>query len=366
MDLALSDDQIEFQRAARRFAADRLGTEGPLGERAWRDIATLGWLGLALPVAAGGSGASMMDVAVIFEEIGRAAASPLVFDTAVLAPAVLNALDEPWAADALTALVGGDTKVAVLVANETDLPGDQSVGMRHDTATDTVSGSAASVRDAVDVDRYLVIAPAAGQVVVAMVDARADGIVVRERQGFAPHHHMVAFENVVAQGIARLSPDRGDVERVRRAILDVIPIQCAYQVGSCQRVYEMSVDYSRERVQFGKPIGTFQRVQDHIIELINGTDSARWVTNHAIWLVDSQASGDEREMAVHVAKAVTARAHVDACTSAHEVHAGIGADLQYGLARHTFASRTLYAGLGDPAWHRRQIARRFQTIEAVT
>jgi hypothetical protein len=60
--------------------------------------------------------------------------------------------------------------------------------------------------------------------------------------------------------------------------------------------------------------------------------------------------------AIHVAKAATAEGHYQACTSSHEVHAGIGADLQYGLAVHTFASRTLYSYLGDPAWHRRQLA----------
>jgi len=118
----------------------------------------------------------------------------------------------------------------------------------------------------------------------------------------------------------------------------------------------MSVAYSGERMQFGKAIGTFQRVQDHIIDLINATESARWATHYAVWRTDAaDSSAHDIATAVHVAKSVTATSHVDACTSAHEVHAGIGVDLQYPLPRHTHASRSLYSYLGDPRWHRRRL-----------
>jgi alkylation response protein AidB-like acyl-CoA dehydrogenase len=75
-----------------------------------------------------------------------------------------------------------------------------------------------------------------------------------------------------------------------------------------------------------------------------------------VWNTDNDAStAHEVAAAVHVAKSTTATAHVDACTAAHEVHAGIGVDLQYHLARHTHASRSLYSYLGDPRWHRRRL-----------
>ena len=63
--------------------------------------------------------------------------------------------------------------------------------------------------------------------------------------------------------------------------LTSIPLLCAFQVGGSQQVYEMSVDYSRTRIQFGTPIGRFQRVQDHIINLVNELDAARWTTYEA-------------------------------------------------------------------------------------
>ena len=140
---------------------------------------------------------------------------------------------------------------------------------------------------------------------------------------------------------------------MEQAVAAAIPLLCAYQVGGSQQVYEMSVDYSRTRIQFGTPIGRFQRVQDHIINLVNELDSARWTTYEALWKLDS-----EREAAdsIHLAKTVSSAAYYNACNHAHEVHAGVGSTTEYGLTLHTTASRTLYQFLGDPKFHRRRLA----------
>ena len=117
----------------------------------------------------------------------------------------------------------------------------------------------------------------------------------------------------------------------------------------------MTVRYSRERVQFGKAIGTFQRVQDHVIVLANAMDSARWATAYALSKLDGDPTVTPRE-AIHVAKSATADGHTTACHAAHEVHAGIGSDVSYPLAVHTYRSRSSFAYLGDPAWHRARLA----------
>jgi alkylation response protein AidB-like acyl-CoA dehydrogenase len=132
-----------------------------------------------------------------------------------------------------------------------------------------------------------------------------------------------------------------------------LPVLCAYQVGSCQAVFERSVEYSQTRIQFGVPIGRFQRVQDHIIRLVNHLDAARWTTYEALCKLDS---GRPATASVHLAKAVTAEAHLEACNAAHEVHAGIGSAHEYGLTPHTQLSRTLFTYLGEPKWHKRRMA----------
>jgi alkylation response protein AidB-like acyl-CoA dehydrogenase len=112
----------------------------------------------------------------------------------------------------------------------------------------------------------------------------------------------------------------------------------------------MSVEYSRTRRQFGTPIGRFQRVQDHIIGIVNHLDAARWTTFEALWKLDS---GRLADTSVHMAKAVSSEAYMQACNGAHEVHAGLGVMREYGLTLHTRMSRTLYHMLGDPLHHRR-------------
>jgi alkylation response protein AidB-like acyl-CoA dehydrogenase len=94
-------------------------------------------------------------------------------------------------------------------------------------------------------------------------------------------------------------------------------------------------------------------VQDHIIRLVNHVDAARWTTAEALWKLDSgRAAAD----AVHLAKAVSSEGYLEACNAAHEVHAGQGSLTEYGLAAHTQMSRTLFAYLGDPRWHKRRMA----------
>jgi alkylation response protein AidB-like acyl-CoA dehydrogenase len=101
------------------------------------------------------------------------------------------------------------------------------------------------------------------------------------------------------------------------------------------------------------PIGRFQRVQDHVINLVNQLDAARWTAYEALWKLDT---GRPAADSIHLAKAVGSEAYLQACNYAHEVHAGVGSMTEYGLTLHTTASRTLYHYLGDPRYHRRRLA----------
>jgi alkylation response protein AidB-like acyl-CoA dehydrogenase len=184
------------------------------------------------------------------------------------------------------------------------------------------------------------------------VDAADDSVTTRELPGFAPGQFEVEFHDAPVTGTPVLLGETWLAE-LSDAVVRALPVLCAFQVGSCQAVLDMTVAYSGDRVAFGKPIGTFQRVQDHVIEIVNALDSARWTTYHALWRCDT---GDDATAACHVAKAVTSEAHANACTHSHEVHAGIGTDLQYGLAVHTHLARTLYGYYGDPYWHRQRLA----------
>jgi len=141
-------------------------------------------------------------------------------------------------------------------------------------------------------------------------------------------------------------------DALERTMLAVTPVLCAYKVGGCRTVFDMSVNYARERTQFGQIIGRFQRVQDHIIHIVNYLDAARWTTYEALWKLDS---GADAAASIHVAKSVASESYMRACDFAHEVHAGIGVVREYGLTLHTKMSRSLYHCLGAPKVHRKRL-----------
>jgi alkylation response protein AidB-like acyl-CoA dehydrogenase len=185
------------------------------------------------------------------------------------------------------------------------------------------------------------------------VDARARGVTTRRLPGFVSWQCEVSFDNVAVPASALLGEAQRGWTALSRALERALPLLCAYIVGACQAVYEKSVAYTQARVQFGVPIGRFQRVQDHVIRLVNHLDSARWTTWEALWKLDT---GRPATASVHMAKAVASEAYLDVCNAAHEVHAGMGVLVEYGLVAHTQMSRTLFHYLGEPRWHKRQMA----------
>jgi alkylation response protein AidB-like acyl-CoA dehydrogenase len=115
---------------------------------------------------------------------------------------------------------------------------------------------------------------------------------------------------------------------------------------------DMSVDYSNTRQQFGTPIGRFQRVQDHIVRLLNALDAARWSTYEAAWAIEASRNGVARS---YLAGSTGSDSYIEAANAAHEVHAAIGSDPMYGLTLYTRISRSTYEVLGNPSWQRRQM-----------
>jgi alkylation response protein AidB-like acyl-CoA dehydrogenase len=372
MDLSLTTEQHDLQQSVRRFVRDEITVERLVAEsqadvgfdaKAWRKMAELGWLSMAIPEDQGGIGASLTDVAVLFEELGRGPVAGPLFESGVLAPHILLALGPAeMSAEVLGLIANGDVMLTVALSEHPlfpTVPSSTDVVLTGGAGARRLQGRALFVREAMGASHFLVVAPtdASGdRLACAMVPATDPGVTVSRLPGFSPRQFAVTFDAVAVPdaSVVDIAPDR--VRAVADAVLRSVPVICAYQVGSCGSVYEMTVEYSRQRVQFGKPIGTFQRVQDHVIDLANNMDSARWTTYFALNRLDSQGNGELPRAEIHTAKAVTAEGHYRACTSAHEVHAGIGSDLQYGLAVHTFASRSLYPYMGDPAWHRRQLA----------
>jgi alkylation response protein AidB-like acyl-CoA dehydrogenase len=366
MDLSLNDTQELIQNAARDFVRGSCSRDALLQvdrdpsrvmDVIWPQMVELGWNGMAIPESYGGSANSMTDVAVLFEELGTGPVPGPLFSSAVLCTRILlEAADERTKAAWLPRIASGE-RVFALALTEASY-GWQEHGIRMEAKPHQreflLSGVKVFVHDALYATDLLVIArnTDGNGTSLFRVDAQAKGISVRALEGFLSGMCEVAFENVrVSEGDLIGTPGAA-WNSLERAIEAAVPVLCAYKVGGCRQVLDLSVNYARERTQFGQVIGRFQRVQDHVIHIVNYLDAARWTTYEALWQIDS---GTDAAASVHVAKSVASESYVRACDFAHEVHAGIGVMREYGLTLHTKMSRSLYHCLGAPKEHRKKL-----------
>jgi alkylation response protein AidB-like acyl-CoA dehydrogenase len=368
MDLSLNDTQQLIQDSARDFvrgACDRdvllkLDREPAARmEGLWRQMSELGWAGMAIPEQYGGTGNSMTDVAVLFEELGTGPVPGPLFSSAVLcARILLEASNEVTKKAWLPRIASGERVFALALTEAQYGWSADSIRFkaRNEGADFLLTGAKVFVHDAQYATDLLVAAHVEGGAGISLfrVDAKSRGVAIRPLDGFLTGMSEVTCQNVRVSG-GDLIGWAGDAwNALERALLAAIPVLCAYQVGGCKKVFDMSVTYARERTQFGQIIGRFQRVQDHVIHIVNYLDAARWTTYEALWKLDS---GADAAASIHVAKSVASESYMRACDFAHEVHAGIGVVREYGLTLHTRMSRSLYHCLGAPTLHRKYLER---------
>lgn len=366
MDLALSDTQQLIQDSARDFvrgacARDVLlkldGNPAAMMDGLWRQMSELGWTGMAIPEQYGGTGNALTDVAVLFEELGTGPVPGPLFSSAVLcARILLEAAGESAKKAWLPRIASGERVFALALTEGQYGWSADSVRLKARNAGRDflLTGTKAFVHDASSASDLLVAARIEGGAGVSLfrIDARAPGVAIRTLDGFLTGISEVTFDNARVSGGDLIGVADAAWDALDRAMLAAIPVLCAYQVGGCKTVFEMSTTYARERTQFGQVIGRFQRVQDHVIQIVNYLDSARWTTYEALWKLDS---GADAAASIHVAKSVASESYLRACDFAHEVHAGIGVVREYGLTLHTRMSRSLYHCLGAPALHRKRL-----------
>ena len=368
MDLSLNDTQLLIQDSVRDFVRGACGRDALLKldrepaamrDGLWRQMSELGWTGMAIPESYGGTGNSLTDVAVLFEELGTGPVPGPLFSSAVLcARILLEAAAESTRQCWLPRIASGERVFALALTEAQYGWSADSIRLEATQVGNDfrLAGAKLFVHDAQYASDLLVAARVEGGAGVSLfrVDAAARGVGIRALDGFLTGLSEVTFDSVRVSGDDLIGTAGSAWDALERAMLAALPVLCAYKVGGCKAVFDMSTSYARERTQFGQVIGRFQRVQDHVIHIVNYLDAARWTTYEALWKLDS---GADAAASVHVAKSVASESYMRACDFAHEVHAGIGVMREYGLTLHTRMSRSLYHCLGAPALHRQRLER---------
>jgi len=352
MDLTLTAEQEMLVEAARRFLArawsladTRAAERDPRGFRpdVWRAMAGLGWQGMALPAASGGGGLGFVETILVLEEMGRALLPSPFLPTAVLCGPLILALGSEAQRRWLPRIAAGEM-VATLALVE---PGWRDPWGTPALAADgggRLTGRKLFVPFAPDADLLLVAA--AGPSLIALERGAAGVAATRlATLGGDPVYEVVLDG---AQGEPLGAPG-GAGPALARALDRGAVATLAYMVGAAERALEMTVDHASTRVQFGRPIGSFQAVAHRCADMRTDLDALRHLVYQAAWRL-------EAPLAVSAALAYGSEALRRIFMHAHQVHGAIGFSTEHDL--HLFTRRAKAAELqwGSPARHHERVA----------
>lgn len=372
MDLSLTPAQTMLKNTARDFLSHEcplLGfvraldeSESGFSPELWGRMVELGWVGMALPTEYGGSGNSFTDVAVLFEELGYyCISSPLHSSVLLAGLAILEAGSPEQKRELLPAIANG-SRILAFAFTEPKYgwsPGFVNLRATPQNGGYALNGTKLFVPDVHVADQVLVVARTAHwtetDLTLFLVDKGTPGLSSRILTGWTGEKlNEVKFNNVFVPTSNVIGPVDGAWAPLRRVFDRATAVLCAYMVGGMQRIFEMSNEYSQNRIHFGVPIGVFQRVQDYVIDILNNTEAARWTAYEALWKLD-KGHPDASE-AVSMAKAVASEGYPLSSQDAHHVHAGTGGDKDYGLYLYTKIAKSLHSYLGDPSYHKHRVA----------
>lgn len=370
MDLGLTEPQEMLKKMARDFLTtecpkklvrDMEEDEKGFSEQLWSSMAELGWQGLPFPEEVGGGGGSFLDLAVLLEEMGRACLPSPFFPTVVLAGlALLDAGTDEQKKNFLPQIAEG--KAIISVALTEPAGGYQASNITMSATRDqgdfVLNGTKLFVQDAHVSDWMLVAARTSGEgeegITLFLVDSKSPGVSISTMASLAKDKQCeVVFKDVRVPTANVL----GEVDKGWKVVAGMLRraaiAKSVEMVGGAQQVLEMTVDYAKERVQFDKPIGTFQAIQHHCSNMALDVDSTRLLVYQAAWKMDE---GMPCDLDASFAKAWASDAYKRVCTLGHQVHGAIGFTLDHDMQLYSRRCKVAESAYGDSDFHREAIA----------
>jgi alkylation response protein AidB-like acyl-CoA dehydrogenase len=357
VDFELSDEQAMLRTTSRGLLADRapirahLDQDEDVDPALWRLAGDLGWTGLVLPEEHGGAGQGLVEAALVAEELGRAAARGPFMPAALVGRALARGGSPRLRAEVLPALAEGEAWATWAFAEP-----------RSPWTLDGVYASAHTEGDAVVLEGVKTAVQDAGGARWLLVTARHDGVptsflVDRDAPGVTVRRQRVldltrAFYEVRLDGV-RVPLDRrldGGPADVRQLLDDASILLAAEILGVLGRLLEMTVEYVKTRVQFGRPLGTFQAVKHKCATMAMLVHGIRAATGYAAMTADANTVDAAR--AACVAASYSSAATGDVAGEALQLHGGIGFTWDHDL--HLYLRRAEVDGVlyGDAAIHR--------------
>ncbi|HEX4289139.1 MAG TPA: acyl-CoA dehydrogenase family protein [Trebonia sp.] len=368
MNFAFTPEHRELRDSLRRFFASkspmaevRRLADSPDGydPLVWKQMAQqLGLQGLAIPEEYGGSGFTAVEFGIVFEEMGRALHGGPFFATVGLAAQVLLALDDDDAKARWLPSIADGSLIATLAVTEAG----GEWGVQHVRASATpagqgwlVDGTKMFVPDGRIADLLLVAARVGDELGVFAVDPAQPGVVRTALSGLDLTRRLARVEFAGATA-RRIGPDSGgDAAPALSRALDMASVALASeQAGAAERCLEMAVEYAKTRVQFGRPIGSFQAIKHKCADMLVEVESAK---SAAYYAARSAAdSAGELPVAAALANAYCSDAFFRIAAESIQVHGGVGYTWEHDAHLYLRRAKSSQLLFGDPAHHRARLA----------
>jgi alkylation response protein AidB-like acyl-CoA dehydrogenase len=374
MDFGFNADQEMLRATARKFFENectsdfvraRMAEDGGFTEEFWTKLAEQGWLGLVYPEAYGGAGLGFVDLTVLMEEMGRAVMPGPFFSTVLLGGlTLLEAGSDAQKKEWLTKIAEGLARVT-LAWTEPSARWDAAGVTTTAKATGsgfTLSGTKLFVPDAHVAHALVVVARTAESqnpedgISLFLVPTDATGVSVTLLPTMDQTRKLceVKLDDVAVPAAAMLGTRGGGWTPLTRVVQRATVALCAEMCGGAQKVLDMTTEYAKIRIAFGKPIGSYQGVKHKAADMLVDVENAKSLTYYAAWAVDENVP--EAALAASMAKAYTSDAFRKVAGAGIQLHGGIGFTWEHDLHLYFKRAKASEFTFGDSTYHREKVA----------
>lgn len=357
MQTTFTADQETFRETVVRFLQDKsqptdvrrlMETESGFDPAVWQQLTgEVGLTATHIPEAFGGFGFGMVELGIVAEAMGRYLYCGPFFASSVMAGfAVLLAGTESARSSLLPEIAAGST-IAALVLDDLNRP--ERIGSAITATAGSLSGAAGLVLDAGNADRLIVIARDEDGLGLYGLVAAAPGVSIAPVQALDPTRKLsqVTFDAAAAERIGSVT------EEALQAIWDHICVALAHEmIGGAEHLLETTIEYTKVRYQFGRPIGSFQGLKHRAADLLLEVECAKAATRHAAFCL---AAGEGEAYAASMAKAMASDAYLLAAKEAIQMRGGIGFTWEEDTHLWFKRAKSSEVFMGTPAVHRERM-----------
>jgi len=371
MDFGLSEHQNILKKSARDFLArecpkklvrEMFDDEKGYPPQLWKRIADLGWVGMVFPEEYDGGGGDFLDLTVLLEEMGRACLPGPFLSTVIAGMIILEAGNENQKRKLLPKIAAGESIVTLAITESSALYTPEGINATAiaEEQDYIMSGTKLFVPDAHVADCLICVVRTedscakSGGITLFLVDSKSTGISCNPLLTMAGNKEFEVLLDKVSVPQGNMLGELGQGWEVVESVLRKAAVaKCAEMVGAAHQALELTVDYVKERVQFGRPVGSFQAVQHHCANMLIALEGARFLTYEAAWLIS--------ENLPHAKEVAMAKAWAsDACNKvvllAHQCTGGVSLIEDHDMPLYTRRIKQDETTYGDADFHREFLA----------